>query len=315
MKFLKSLQMKNKKLINRIFQRENIYFHLTIPLLTLLLLRVVIGDTDSLIFTIFLIIAIPWFFVSAIFWIFSFLGKGDIRVNDIDGKVDKQRVSIIQFHNDALRFVFIISVIVGLFVLDFTEGKNLSSVSLSSNFGQLFGFSLFFVFIYFIGRWELKKNQKDRNRIRRGVIVWAILLISISLSLFSEKTKTAQLQETALWQNPLIGRRNIGDIEGSRVVITEKEKIEIERNRIELEKIKKVAKERLQEQKQIYLQTNKSANYSEQIDDLYRNTKYNFRMKFPQGWDIKSNDSINSILQKEVPNIVYQADNDNYYGS
>lgn len=46
-------------------------------------------------------------------------------------------------------------------------------------------------------------------------------------------------------------------------------------------------------------QTDKSGDYSEQNGNLYRNTKYDFRIKFPEGWDIKSGDGPN-ILQKAV---------------
>ncbi len=45
--------------------------------------------------------------------------------------------------------------------------------------------------------------------------------------------------------------------------------------------------------------TDKSSDFSEQSGNLYRNTKYNFRIKFPQGWDIKPGDGPN-ILQKAV---------------
>ncbi|MCK4745180.1 hypothetical protein KAS41_03900 [Candidatus Parcubacteria bacterium] len=47
------------------------------------------------------------------------------------------------------------------------------------------------------------------------------------------------------------------------------------------------------------IQADKSGNYSEQDGNLYRNTEYNFRIKFPEGWDIKSGDGPN-ILQKAV---------------
>ncbi|MBU0619846.1 MAG: PsbP-related protein [Candidatus Magasanikbacteria bacterium] len=46
-------------------------------------------------------------------------------------------------------------------------------------------------------------------------------------------------------------------------------------------------------------QTDKSGSYSEQSGNLYRNTKYDFRIKFPGGWDIKAGDGPN-ILQKAV---------------
>ncbi len=45
--------------------------------------------------------------------------------------------------------------------------------------------------------------------------------------------------------------------------------------------------------------TDKSSDYSEQSGNLYRNTKYNFRIKFPEGWEIKPGDGPN-ILQKAV---------------
>ena len=45
--------------------------------------------------------------------------------------------------------------------------------------------------------------------------------------------------------------------------------------------------------------TDKSLTNHEQIGNLYRNIKYNFRIKFPEGWDIKPGDGPN-ILQKAV---------------
>ena len=45
--------------------------------------------------------------------------------------------------------------------------------------------------------------------------------------------------------------------------------------------------------------TDKSSEYSEQIGNLYRNTKYKFRIKFPEGWDINPGDGPN-IIQKAV---------------
>lgn len=45
--------------------------------------------------------------------------------------------------------------------------------------------------------------------------------------------------------------------------------------------------------------TDKNSDNQEQIDNLYRNTKYNFRIKFPEGWEITSGDGPN-ILQKAV---------------
>jgi hypothetical protein len=47
------------------------------------------------------------------------------------------------------------------------------------------------------------------------------------------------------------------------------------------------------------VKTDKSGDYSEQDGNLYRNTKYDFRIKFPEGWDIKTGDGPN-ILQKAV---------------
>lgn len=47
------------------------------------------------------------------------------------------------------------------------------------------------------------------------------------------------------------------------------------------------------------VKTDKSGDYSEQDGNLYRNTKYDFRIKFPEGWDIKAGDGPN-ILQKAV---------------
>jgi 4-amino-4-deoxy-L-arabinose transferase-like glycosyltransferase len=162
-------------------------------------------------------IAILWFYLSALFWIFSFLGKGDIRVDGANRKVDKESISIAQFHNDVLRFVFIISIITGLFVIDFIEEKNSSLFSFSYNFGQLLVFSLFFVFIYFLGRWKLKNNGKDKNRIKRGIIIWAILLTSFSFIFIDKKNQKTQLYKTSSRQDILIDGRNIGDIEGIRM--------------------------------------------------------------------------------------------------
>jgi len=45
--------------------------------------------------------------------------------------------------------------------------------------------------------------------------------------------------------------------------------------------------------------TDKSSDFSEQSGNLYRNTKYDFRIKFPEGWDTKPGDGPN-ILQKAV---------------
>lgn len=45
--------------------------------------------------------------------------------------------------------------------------------------------------------------------------------------------------------------------------------------------------------------TDKSNNYSELTGNLYRNTKYNFRIKFPEGWEIKPGDGPN-VVQKAV---------------
>ncbi|MDO8676315.1 MAG: PsbP-related protein [Candidatus Azambacteria bacterium] len=47
------------------------------------------------------------------------------------------------------------------------------------------------------------------------------------------------------------------------------------------------------------VKTDKSNDYSEQVGNLYRNTKYNFRIKFPESWEIKSGDGPN-IIQKAV---------------
>ena len=44
-------------------------------------------------------------------------------------------------------------------------------------------------------------------------------------------------------------------------------------------------------------ETDKSSDYSEQVGNLYRNTKYNFRIKFPEGWKIEVGDGIH-IVQK-----------------
>lgn len=48
-----------------------------------------------------------------------------------------------------------------------------------------------------------------------------------------------------------------------------------------------------------FVKTDKSNEYSEQSGNLYRNTKYNFRIKFPEGWEIKPGDGPN-VLQKAV---------------
>ena len=53
------------------------------------------------------------------------------------------------------------------------------------------------------------------------------------------------------------------------------------------------------EQNLEFVKTDKSSDYSEQDGNLYRNTKYNFRIKFPEGWEIKPGDGPN-ILQKAV---------------
>lgn len=45
--------------------------------------------------------------------------------------------------------------------------------------------------------------------------------------------------------------------------------------------------------------TDKSPEFSEQSGNLYRNTKYKFRIKFPEGWEITPGDGLN-ILQKAV---------------
>jgi len=45
--------------------------------------------------------------------------------------------------------------------------------------------------------------------------------------------------------------------------------------------------------------TNKNSSTFEQIGNLYRNINYNFRVKFPEGWEIKPGDGPN-ILQKAV---------------
>lgn len=47
--------------------------------------------------------------------------------------------------------------------------------------------------------------------------------------------------------------------------------------------------------------TDKNDSYSEQSGNLYRNIKYDFRIKFPEGWEIKSGDGPN-ILRKAVNN-------------
>lgn len=47
------------------------------------------------------------------------------------------------------------------------------------------------------------------------------------------------------------------------------------------------------------LRTTKNDTDEELIDTLYRNTKYGFRIKFPEGWDIKKGDGIH-VVQKAV---------------
>jgi hypothetical protein len=47
------------------------------------------------------------------------------------------------------------------------------------------------------------------------------------------------------------------------------------------------------------VKTDKSGEFSEQSGNLYRNTKYNFRIKFPEGWEIKDGDGPN-VLKKAV---------------
>jgi len=47
------------------------------------------------------------------------------------------------------------------------------------------------------------------------------------------------------------------------------------------------------------LETDKSTSTSQVSGNLYRNTKYNFRIKFPEGWEIQPGDGPN-ILQKAV---------------
>ena len=46
-----------------------------------------------------------------------------------------------------------------------------------------------------------------------------------------------------------------------------------------------------------FTKTDKSSDYSEQVGNLYRNTKYKFRIKFPENWVIESGDGPN-ILKK-----------------
>lgn len=48
-----------------------------------------------------------------------------------------------------------------------------------------------------------------------------------------------------------------------------------------------------------WLKTDKNSDYSERDGNLYRNTKYNFRIKFPEGWDIENGSGPN-IVQKAV---------------
>ncbi len=45
------------------------------------------------------------------------------------------------------------------------------------------------------------------------------------------------------------------------------------------------------------MKTEKDSNYSEQVGNLYRNTKYHFRIKFPKGWEIGEGDGVH-IVQK-----------------
>lgn len=52
---------------------------------------------------------------------------------------------------------------------------------------------------------------------------------------------------------------------------------------------------RLPNDQDILVKTDKSSDYSEQEGNLYRNTKYNFRITFPEGWEIKQDDSPNIL--------------------
>lgn len=48
-----------------------------------------------------------------------------------------------------------------------------------------------------------------------------------------------------------------------------------------------------------FVRTDKSPDASEQIETLYRNTRYKFRIKFPEGWTIRPGDGPN-ILRKAI---------------
>jgi len=50
------------------------------------------------------------------------------------------------------------------------------------------------------------------------------------------------------------------------------------------------------------LATDKSAEHSEVIGNMYRNTKYHFRIKFPEGWKIESGDGLHIVQKASLGN-------------
>ncbi len=67
------------------------------------------------------------------------------------------------------------------------------------------------------------------------------------------------------------------------------------------------------------VQTDKSAEYSELIDNMYRNTKYNFRIKFPKNWKIGVGDGLHIVQKASSENstisvMVQQVDSSGFEG-
>ncbi|MDO9580939.1 MAG: PsbP-related protein, partial [Bacteroidales bacterium] len=67
------------------------------------------------------------------------------------------------------------------------------------------------------------------------------------------------------------------------------------------------------------LKTDKSSEYSELVGNLYRNTKYNFRIRFPEGWKIGVGDGIHIVQKATSENstisiFVQQVDLEGYEG-
>lgn len=50
--------------------------------------------------------------------------------------------------------------------------------------------------------------------------------------------------------------------------------------------------------------TDKSGEYSEQIGSMYRNTKYKFRIKFPEGWKIEVGDGLHIVQKASFENSI-----------